>query len=77
MQSFLRCVALFLVALTAEITPAQTVRAAPPPRGTPERWESLRTRATCGLRDIIGGMGKDTCGFRGAGFARPDAVRFG
>src|SRR5215472_18971037 len=31
MKSLLRCIALFLVALTAGITPAQTVRVAPPP----------------------------------------------
>jgi hypothetical protein len=76
MKSRLRWVALFLVALTAQMALAQAVvRLAPPP---PPRNAVVVGRphspVSCGPQDINAGTGDDTCGFQADGFARPGPV---
>jgi len=79
MKSLLRCIALFLVALAAQLSwrklwcECLLLRR----RGAPDRSEGRRIQVTCGLRDINAGMADDRYGFPAGGFVRPGAVRFG
>ena len=46
-------------------------------RAARDRSEGRRIQVSCGRRDTNAGMVGDTSGFRGIGFVRHGAVRFG